>query len=444
MALMSLASRSLAIRALGALLVAVAALATVALVARAQTPEPPPAAPPAETTEGVTITIQPPNEAKPVEIALAEVGQDIETAYKLANADGTPPRTVTIKGSSVLEVLEASQTNFNYSRIDIAMPDGGTFTVTKDQINDVKPPVFWTDDQGVTRFIGPPGDDGVVPAEAQFEVSGALTMTQHPPPRLDITLRPDEKKVKLGGSVSFAAKVTGAKVGEVVLYEWTQRGTANGKKWDRWAVVGGAGATHTQKFPRKDRLYQVRVAAWVEGDRDGSVVAVAEITVGDPKLEGEKDDEQDAGSGDGGSSGGSSGGSGTGYGGGGYSDGGYSGGYTPAYTPPAYTPPPAPAPPPLEPVPDSPDSSTSTGTTVEGNLLADASDPPPTSLLESAAEAARDRQPSDADGGASVPEAAISIVGVLALLGLGAGLEFREGKLPRLRIPRLPLPRRGA
>jgi hypothetical protein len=83
-----------------------------------------------------------------------------------------------------------------------------------------------------------------------------------------------------------------------------------------------------------------------------------------------------------------------------------------------------------------PDIATS-GTTVEGNLLADVSDPPPSNILESAARAARDGNPKDPgpDGG-GVSEAAISIVGVLALLALGAGIETRQGRLPRPRLPR--------
>lgn len=443
---MSLAARSFAIRALGAVLVALAAFATVALVARAQAPE----GPPAGTPEGIVITIQPPSNGKPAEIPLADLGDgDINTPYKLAQPNGAPPKTVNVKGPSVLAVLKASQTNFNYSRIDIAKPDGSTLTITKDQIQSVRPPLFYTDDQGVTHFIGSPGADGVVPLEAQFAVSGPITLTQLPPPRLNIVLSPKKKKIKLGGSVSFSARVTGARAGETVRYEWAISGTDNGRKFDRWGAVGQDSATHTEKFPRKDRLYKVRVAAWVDGDREGSVVAVSEITVGNPDLESGKKKNGETGPDDTGSTGGT-GGTGTGgYDGGDYGggDGGYSGGYTPSYTPPAYTPPaPAPTPPPPEPVdpPELPDIATSDATTVEGNLLADASDPPPTSLLESAAKAANNGKPSESAGGAGVPEAAISIAGVLALLGLGAGLEFREGKLPRLRVPRLPLPRRGA
>ncbi|NLT06756.1 MAG: hypothetical protein GXY03_10675 [Solirubrobacterales bacterium] len=433
---MPFAVRPLALRVLGAALVALAVLATAALVARAQEPEPPPVE---EAAEGVTITIQPPNEAKPVEIALSEVDQDIDTTYKLATADGEPA-TVAIKGSSVLAVLEAAKTDFNYSRIDIATPDGRTISIGRDQIEDVKPPVFYTDEQGVTHFAGAPGEDGVVPLEAQFTVAdGAVTLVQQSAPRLNIKVTPAEKEIKLGGSVAFTAKVTGARADETVRYEWSMQGSDDGKKWRSPPLtsIGGDSATHRQKFARKDRVYKVHVAGWVDGDRDNSVVAVSRITVGDPDLDGEKEKEGGEGTDDSGTS--------TGTGGGSY--GGYSdsyGGYTPSYdSGSTYTPPPAPAPAPVEPVPDPPDIATSTGTTVEGNLLADASDPP-TSLLESMAGKSSDGEATDADGGAGVPEAAISIAGVLALLGLGATLEFREGKLPRVRVPRLPLPRRGA
>jgi hypothetical protein len=70
--------------------------------------------------------------------------------------------------------------------------------------------------------------------------------------------------------------------------------------------------------------------------------------------------------------------------------------------------------------------------TVSGNLLADVNDPPASSILESAAEAARKGEPKDEEiKGAGVPEAAVAIAAVLALIGLGAGLELRLGRSRR-------------
>jgi hypothetical protein len=390
------------------------------------------AVPSAHAQAGIEVTIQPPNGGQPASILTTDVTGDITASYKIRAASGGAPTIINvIKGVSLRQLLEKTGTDFGFETIEVKRPDGSTLTITKDQVEDPRnQPVFYVDENGVTNFIGPRvGGASVVESENYFPVSGPLTFTQQAQSKLKVSISPKKKKIELGGSVRFQATVSGQDAGETIAYTWG----INGKKQTQ------GGSRFTQKFPSKDGVYEFLVAARIEGS-DVSTAAVAKITVGDP----DKADDEQTGSGDATDGSGSGTGTGTGTGGSGYDSGST---YTPSYTPtpspaPAPTPPPTPSTPPA----DVPDIATS-GTTVEGNLLADVSDPPPSSILESAARAAREGKQSDdesAADGAGVSEAALSIAGVLALLALGAGIETREGRLPRWRAPHLRLPRRAA
>jgi hypothetical protein len=379
-------------------------------------------APPAASAlaqAGVSVTIEPPGGAAPQTISTADIPNgDMSTTYKVG-----AQKIVVDGGVSIYQLLDKANANFDYAEIEIPRPDGSTLRLTKDQVEDTKPPGFYTDDQGVTHFIGPTASNGSVATKDYFTVGATITLTQQRESRLKVTISPSKKKIEVGGSVAFRAQVTGDEGGESVTYTWGLKG----KKQTQ------AGPTFTQKFPTKDGVYQFLVAVRIEGSSI-SETAVATITVGDPKKSkdgqtggGDAADGGDTGSTTG--SGGSSSGSGS--------------TYTPSYTPstpasPPVTPttPTRPSTPSAKP-PQPPDIATS-GTPVEGNLLADVSDPPPSSILDSAARAAREGRQKDesAADGADVSEAALSIVGVLALLALGAGIETRQGRLPRLRLPR--------
>ncbi len=374
---------------------------------------------------GVTVVIQPPGATNPKSISLDDVQPDIGTGgpqpFRIAKPGGGTQRVEVTNGVSLQKVLSEAGLNFNYVTISIPRPDRSTLTLTKEQVKDPRnQQVFYTDPQGVTRFIGPGQANGIVLAKDYFEFDGNGILLQRTQSKLDVTISPSKKKIELGGSVTFKASVTGDESGESVTYTW---GLAGRKQTL-------AGPSFTQKFPKKDDVYKFLVAVRVEGS-ETSVTAVAKITVGDP----EKADEEQTGGGEGdtGSDGGTTDGSGT----------GGSSTYTPSYTPAPITPseptpPPTPTPDP-EPLPDIATS----GTPVEGNLLADVSDPPPSNILESAAEAARQGKQKDdeaTDGDVGVSEAAVSIFAALALLGLGAGMETRQGRRPRLR---LRLPRRA-
>lgn len=368
---------------------------------------------------GVSVTIQPPCDeppcASPTTISTDSLTGDINQTYRVGSES-----VVVTGGVSVRQLLADTDTDFGYETIELARPDGSTLTMTRKQIADPRnQPVFYTDSQGTTYFIGPKDSRGVVAPSNRFAVGATVTLSQHSESELKVTISPSRKKIKPGGEITFRAKVTGYDPGETPTYKWWLEG-----KSQRFS-----GAGFTQKFPTKDGVYKFSVAVRIEGSAV-STTAVAKITVGDPKK---ADDEQN-GNGNGDPTGpGSSAPS---------VDGGP--GYTPSYTPstPVTPAPPTPVPPstppPTSEPPKLPDIATS-GTTVEGNLLADVNDPPPSNILESAARAAQEgkqkRDDQDGDGG-GVSEAALSIGGVLALLALGAGIETRQGRRPRLRRPR--------
>lgn len=374
----------------------------------------------ASAEAGVTVVIQPPGNVNPKPISTDDVQPDIGTGapqpFRIAKPGGGTQRVEVSNGVSLQKLLSETGTNFNFATITMIRPDGSVLSLTKEQVKDPRnQQVFYTDPQGVSHFIGPRQSNGIVLAKDYFSVSGTFALTQQPESKLKVTISPSRKKIDLGGSVTFKASVTGSEPGESVSYTWWLAG--------RKQTTGGA--RFTQKFPKKDDVFKFSVAVRVDGS-ETSVTAVAKITVGDP----EKADEEQTGGGEGdtGSDGGTTDGS----------VGGGSSTYTPSYTPvPSSPPEPAPTP---TPTPEPPDIAT-TGTPVEGNLLADVSDPPPSNILESAAAAARQGKQKDDgadDGDLGVSEAAVSVFAALALLGLGAGIETRQGRRPRLRRPRLP------
>ncbi len=364
---------------------------------------------------GVTVMIQPQGNGNPKEISTDDVQPDIGTGtpqpFRIAKPGGGTRQVEVSDGVSLQKLLSETGTAFGFDVLQMTRADGSTLTITKDQIKDPRnQQVFYTDPQGVTRFIGPRQDNGIVLAKDYFEVSGTIILAQRSASKLKVTISPGKKKIDLGGSITFKATVSGNEPDEAVIYTWWLAG--------RKQTV--AGPSFTQKFPKKDDVYKFFVAVRIDGSEVSKTVS-ANITVGDP----EKAGEEQAGGGD----------SNTGS----YGDGtlGTDGTGSSSYTPVPSTP--TPAPPTLSPdTPKPPDIATS-GTPVEGNLLADVSDPPPSNILEAAAQAAREGKQKDdkADGGdVGVSEAAVSIFAALALLGLGAGIETRQGRLPRLRLPR--------
>lgn len=364
------------------------------------------------------MTIQPQGNASPKTISTDDVQPDIGTGtpqgFRIAKPGGGTRQVEVSDGVSLQKLLIETGTNFGFEILQMARADGSTLTLTSEQVKDPRnQQVFYTDPQGVTRFIGPRQDNGIVLAKDYFEVSGTVNLTQRSASKLKVTISPDKKKIDLGGSITFKATVSGNEPDESVTYTWWLAG--------RKQTV--AGPRFTQRFPSKDDVYKFFVAVRIEGSEVSKTVS-ANITVGNP----EKADEEQAGGGS--TDIGSYGSGAVGTGGTGAST------YTDPYTPVPSTP--APVPP--APSPDTPKSPAvaTSGTPVEGNLLADVSDPSPSNILESAAQAARQgKQADDAnDGDIGVSEAAVSIFAALALLGLGAGIETRQGRLPRLRLPR--------
>jgi len=380
----------------------------------------------ASAQAGVVVTIQSPSGATTTPVSTEEIPGDITGTYRISTRTGG---TETIRCEeahcvSVIALLERSHANFDYATITIPRLNGRPLRLTREDVKHPDQPVFYTDDQGVTRFIGPPDDDRKVAFTNYFEVGSAVTLIQRRASKLKVRLTPREKKIEPGESVTFEASATGTEPDEEVVFSWGLKGSK----------LSPGDATHTHKFPKKDGDYKLLVSAAVEGSED-TVTEVAKITVGDPE---ESDKDREGGGTN--STGGADSGASDGADGDGSTYGGGSSGYTPSYTTPTPTPyTPTPAPPPSTPTPTpdpSPPNIVTDGSFVEGNLLADAGDPPSGSILESAARAARDGTPRNDESGGDIPEAALSLVGALALLGLGAGLESRQGRPLRLRLPR--------
>jgi hypothetical protein len=372
---------------------------------------------------GVQVTIQPPGSSNPVGISTDDVPPDVtDKTYKVQSGRNATKEVKVAAGVSVRALLNATSTNTDYATIEIPRGARPPLLLRKKQLeNQLAQPVFFADAQGRMSFIWPIADGRAIPTENYFPVPSHIFLMQRAQQRLKVEISPRSKKIKPGGTITFRATTSGDRPGETVAYYW----------WLADEKPRRGGERYVQDFPEKEGVYGVHVSAVIDsaGVRD---TGYAKITVGDPDSK----DEEQTGKGD----------RPTGSEAPGDSSPAPTPGpapYTPSTTPVSPpSPTPVPATPPPEPA-DPPDIPIS-GTTVEGNLLADASDPPPSNILESATRAARDGNPGeDSDAGADVPEAAISIAGVLALLALGAGIENRQGRRLSLRKPRLRLPRRA-
>lgn len=394
--------------------VVVALLALGVWQAQAQTP---PAFP------GIEVEVEAP-EGDKQQLLLSDVeNPEISGRYWVRSASGqaTPVDIARGQGISLRQVFEQTRTDLGFRSIKIQAP-GGVIELSRSDVESPNfPPVFYLDAQGQVHFLVPSTGPTDYNDKRYFPVTGTTFAVTQTGGELDVKIKASRTKIEPGQSVTFTATATPS---GSYRYDWTlEPGVAR----------KDAGTTVTHKF-KKAGTYKVAVGVYMsESDTDSAGGDGVPIQVGDPK-ESDKDRE---GGGDNTDSDAPS--SGT-YSGDGGSYSGDGGSYTPSYTPAPSTPStPAPAPPPTpspDP-PDMPDIATS-GPTVEGNLLADVSDPPPSNILESAARAARDGNPKDPAGpdGGGVSEAAVSIAGVLALLALGAGIETRQGRLPRPRLPR--------
>jgi plastocyanin len=292
------------------------------------------------------------------------------------------------------------------------LPEGKSDLVGEYEIRQPNGSIAKVDATGKTMFIGYGARE--VEARDYFEINtSGLRIKQVAEAQMSVSLKASRTKIDPGQSVTFTAT---ARPRGTYRYDWTLEPRVFEKD---------AGSTVTHQFD-KEGTFRVVVGVYTSDDDRDSEPGTVTIQVGDPK---QSDKDRDGG-GDNTAAGAPSSGTSTGSSGAGSYDG------SPTYAP--STPAPStPTPPPTTPnTPPSPDIGLTTGTPVTGNLLADASDPPPSNILESAAKAARDGNPSeDSDAGADVPEAALSIAGVLALLALGAGIENRQGR-------RRPLTRR--
>lgn len=314
-------------------------------------------------------------------------------------------------GISVRQILEELKFDLDYGAVELERPNGTIVSLDSDEVVSQYSPTFYIDASGQLWFLRPSTGPNDYNAVDHFRIqSGAIRMTQTKP-ELEVTVEASRKKIDPGESIAFTTTVEGAPAGARYEYTWAFNDGSD-------QIVDGR-AKETHKFTEEGK-FTVLVTVKIVGT-DRSDPGTVKVEVGD----GQASDKDREGGGDNttgtGTSGTATGDSGAGstYG---------------TDSPSTYTPVTPPEPAPVEPT-DPPDVATS-GTPVEGNLLADGSDPPPTNLLESAARAARDGNPSDDADGAGVPEAAISIAGVLALLGLGAGIESRQGRLPRPHLPR--------
>jgi plastocyanin len=375
------------------------------------------------------VTITKPDGSKEFVLTSAVANPDINAKYTVRQADGTTQSVQVQDGISIRALLAEAEAELGYAKIEFPKPGGGgVVSLTRKQVDSILPPVLYADEAGTTWFLRAPTSATDVNAGDHFALPASTLELEEVGAVLTVKVKASRARIDPGESVRFTASVSGGPADADYTYDWV---FGDGERED------DGGKTVTHRFEEEGN-YKVVVGVSID-DAERSDPGTVRVQVGDPK----QSDEDREGGGDNGAAGAPDSGSTTG------SDG--SATYTPSYTPPATptplppapTTPPTPTPAPPEP-PKPPDIPTS-GTTVEGNLLADVSDPPPSNILESAARAARDGNPKDdAPDGADVPEAALSIAGVLALLGLGAGIETRQGRLPRLRRPRLALPRRGA
>jgi plastocyanin len=361
---------------------------------------------------GIEVTVNRPDGTSKSVLA-AEVEPDIDGAYKLRQANGTTSQVDVVDGVSIRKLLAATESELNYVSVEFPGPDGRPVKLTRAQIDAAvpRPPALYSDDTGATWFIRSPTSSTDANARDHFKLATSAITIDQADDDLKVKVKASRTKIEPGESVSFTVEVSPK--GDY-RYNWTFE-PGVGKK--------DAGRTPSHTF-KEEGAYQVAVGVYVGPDAESDGSDGIKIQVGDPK----KSDKDREGGGDNTADGAPLSGTSTGSSGAGST---YDSGST--YTPVPSTPtPPTPTPEPTEP------DITTSGTPVEGNLLADASEPPPSNILESARRAARDGNPQDDsnDGDVGVSEAAVSIFAALALLGLGAGMETRQGRLPRLRLPR--------
>lgn len=370
----------------------------------------------------ISVTLQP-TDGDPVTVSTDGLDPEVDNArYTIRERDGTT-HDEWITGFSIRQLLEKENMATSYETVEIPHPNGRTLTFSRKQINssDPPPPVVYADDAGVVHFLRPQWGDEAN-AQDRFEVSGTLALALQERSPIEVEVSPSSKEIDAGESVTFEASASGGRTDDYV-YHWDFRdGTTQKERANE--------VTHVFK---KRGEYRVRVTASLPGEH--SEADEVEVVVGEP----EESDEKDGGGGTN-TTGGANDGASDGSTGGGSTGGGSTGGsYAPSYDPVPYTPAPTA---PYDPVTPPPASSkpapapgiATDGSFVEGNLLADAGDPPSGGILESAARAARAGSSEDSDeGGAGIPEVALSLAAALALLALGAALELRQGPTLRLR-----------
>lgn len=351
----------------------------------------------------ISVTVHP-TRGEPVPVATDDIEPDIIGAvYTVRERDGSAD-DVRVTGVSVGRLLR--DTGLDYRTVEVTRDDGTTLVLSRKQINssEPEPPVIYTK-AGTTYFLRQQWREDDVNAMDHFPISGtlALTLRERSPIKVTVTYSP--KKIKAGESVTFNASATGGRTSDDYDFHWSfGDGDRDGPEDE---------VVHTFEKPER---YVVRVTASIPGEQESDPAQV-EVTVGEPKESDEQPEPDPTGDVGTGPSGGLPGPQSTPD-----SPPQYNTPYSPA-TPAPYTPPPAPS----KPAP--PPDITTGGSFVEGNLLADAGDPPSGSILESAARAARADTPPDSDaGGGGVPEAALSLTVALALLGVGAALELRQAR----------------
>ena len=366
------------------------------------------------------MTVEP-IRGEPQTISTDEIAEpDLYGSFDVRDRDRSVRQVEVPRGEGIAidQLLEAAGAKAGYRTVEITRPNGRTLRLSRDQIEDPDAPALvYTDEAGVTWLLRLlPGTDKLYAAD-QFAGSQTLILRAQTrsPITVEVTASPEE--IAAGESVTFEVSTPGAPPGTEYVFHWNFRDGSDPRRSRKREL--------THKF-EKAGSYPVLVSA--STDSESSQPEEVEVTVGEPK-ESEKDR--------------SGGGEATGGGPSGLYDGSSSGGSSGSTTPysPSYTPP---APAPYKPVPTTPPSTlpstpskpgiATDGSFVEGNLLADAGDPPSGSILESAARAAREGTPRESEeSGGGVPEVLLSLLAALALLGLGAALELRQGPTLRLR-----------
>jgi hypothetical protein len=326
------------------------------------------------------------------------------TDWDIRDRNGERPRLNDVEPVYLPDIFKLVRRELGYGTVEITRRDGSTLRIGKDDVDGYPQPFlyqrgdkfyFFRPSQGPTDYN----------ARDHFELNGVGVIFTQTPVEPKVKLTADDRTIEPGGSVHFDVKVTG--------------GSPGAKYQFNWIVYGADEFPDPTTKPELDHVFETRrkepykVAVTAENLETGKRTPsnAVSIQVGDPDQKPAEDDGQQGT------------GTGTGTGSGSTYDSGTSSTYEPST-------PSVPSTPSTDP-PLIPDIATS-DPTVSGNLLADVNDPPASSILESAAEAARKGEPKDEEiKGAGVPEAAVAIAAVLALIGLGAGLELRLGRSRR-------------